>query len=141
GISLYYSSTEPDYGKRSENGGEQWVNWAQQPCNLGHPDTGHNVLQLVAHPTQTQVLFLRCDQGLYRSDNGGDSWTELASTPGHLLAPDYGTPGRILWGKDDGLWASTDNGATWQHLMPNYALSTAADAQTPLFLPSVSTTE
>ncbi|MCC6457887.1 MAG: hypothetical protein IT328_23225 [Caldilineaceae bacterium] len=139
GISPFdYSFTAPRYGKRSDNGGEQWVNWAQQPCDLGQPGTEDTLLQLMAHPARTQVLFLRCDQGLFRSENGGDSWTELASTPGQLLAPDYGTPGRILWGKNDGLWASMDSGDSWQQIMPNYTFSSATDAQVPLYLPSIS---
>ncbi len=118
-------------GMRSEDSGEEWVAWAQQPClyAYGNPN-------LIAHPLQTKVLFLRCEAGLYRSDNGGDAWTKLSSTPGTLLSPDYGVLGRILWAKDDGLWASTDSGASWHSLMPNYEL-TATSSQEPLYLPSI----
>jgi photosystem II stability/assembly factor-like uncharacterized protein len=124
-------------GRRSEDSGELWVNWAQQPCGLGE-ETGDGVLQLLADPTRTQVLYLRCIQGLFRTDSGGDSWTKLTSTAGQLLAMDYGVPGRILWGKDDGLWASIDGGESWQLIMPEYELSVAAP-QVPLFLPSITT--
>jgi hypothetical protein len=93
---------------------------------------------LLAHPTQTRILFLRCKQGLFRSSNAGDNWEKLADTPGQLLAPDYTISGRILWAKDDGLWASTDSGTTWQAIMPGYELI-APRALIPLFLPSVST--
>ena len=71
----------------------------------------------MAHPTATNVLLMRCAQGLYRSVNGGDNWDKLSDEPGVSLAPDYGTAGRILWVKDDDLWASTDQGATWRRIV------------------------
>jgi hypothetical protein len=119
------------WGMRSEDGGEQWVEWAQQPCISpeGMPD-------LLAHLTTTKVLFLRCENGLFRSDNGGDAWTKLSAELGQLLAFDYGVPGRILWAKDDGLWASIDQGESWRPLMLSYALS-LDQPQIPLYLPSV----
>jgi hypothetical protein len=117
------------WGQRSEDGGATWRNWEEQPCPLGYAG-------LVAHPTESEVLFLRCDTGLYRSHNGGDAWEQLSNHPGSMLAPDYGVPGRLLWAKDDGLWASTDEGDSWQVLMPNYA-SASAQAQILLYLPSV----
>jgi hypothetical protein len=83
---------------------------------------------------------LGCASGLYRSTNGGDAWTKIAAKPGQMLAPDYGVPGRLLWAKDDGLWASTDEGESWQVLMPNYAVS-PAQIQIPLYLPSVTAPE
>jgi hypothetical protein len=60
----------------------------------------------------------------------------LSNHPGSMLAPDYGVPGRLLWAKDNELWASTDEGNSWQVLMTNYA-SASAQAQIPLYLPSV----
>ncbi len=142
GITFYDETyTSQRRGKRSEDGGATWVDWAQQPCTLGaSPYTDKGNVQLMAHPTQTKTLFVRCDQGLYRSDNGGESWTQLEPIPGQLLAPDYGNPGRILWAKDDGLWASTDDGESWQVIMPNYE-QVASLPQFPTFLPSVSANE
>jgi len=140
--SKLYGLAEEDIGKRSEDGGEHWVDWAQQPCQFALLPSIYAVnTQLMAHPTQSEVLLLRCHDGLYRSVNGGDHWTQLSTTPGHvshLLAPDYGVPGRILWAKDDGLWASIDAGSSWQAIMPNYEVN-AQGYDFPLFLPSVST--
>jgi hypothetical protein len=142
GISIYEPS-EPGsrLGIRTENGGENWEEWDQQPCPFGaSPTTDRGNLQLMAHPTQSKVLFVRCDQGLYRSDNGGDSWTQLESFPGQLLAPDYGHAGRILWGTNEGLWASTDNGDNWQNIMPNYELIAPAQQEWN-YLPDISANE
>ena len=120
-------------GKRSTDGGSTWQDWTQQPC----PYSFENVPPtLIAHPAQSQVLFLRCDneltEGLYRSDNGGDSWQKLEDEIGQLLVADLGRPERLLWAKDDGLWASTDNGESWQVLLQDYRIFA-----TPLYLPSV----
>ena len=122
GLTLYW-------GQRSEDGGATWRNWEEQPCPLDYAG-------LVAHPTESEVLFLRCATGLYRSNNGGDAWEQLSNHPSSMLAPDYGVPGRLLWAKDDELWASTDEGDSWQVLMPN-SVSASAQAPIPLYLPSV----
>lgn len=130
---IQWFSSEPDVaGERSQDGGDNWVTWSEQPCGLGTTEFDDSHLQLMAHPTQTQVLFLRCAQGLYRSDNGGDSWTQLSPAPGQLLAPGHGVPGRILLSRETGLWASTDNGESWQLLM-----TYPQPPGLPLFLPSV----
>lgn len=105
GLASPYGNPIPASG-RSENGGTTWIPWTNPPCDTG----------LMAHPTKTHVLFLRCASGLYRSNDAGDHWSQLSATQGLLLAPDYGVPGRILWVRSDGLWASTDDGDHWQLL-------------------------
>ncbi len=129
-------------GKRSEDGGATWRDWVQQPCPTSFLEEPP---QLIAHPTEANVLFLRCDNietpGIYRSDSYGDFWKRLTKDPGQLLAMDYGAgePGiagskaaRVLWAKDDGLWASADLGETWHLLLPEYRSGSA-----PLYLPTV----
>jgi hypothetical protein len=123
----------PDTGRRSEDGGEYWIDWAEQPCILPPPDQfeSNRILQLLAHPTQTRVLFVRCEEtGLFRSDDGGDSWKHLASTPGQQLAINYGTSS-LLWAGHDGLSASSDNGESWQLILPNDRVPTG------IFLPNI----
>jgi photosystem II stability/assembly factor-like uncharacterized protein len=110
-------------GKRSTNGGTTWSSWANEPCAGAVP-------QLLAHPTVTQVLFARCNTGLYRSRNGGDNRTRLSPMAGQVLAADYGHPGWLLWARDGGLWASEDAGDTWR-------LLTASFIQSQFFLPLV----
>jgi hypothetical protein len=122
------------HGRRSTDGGNNWVDWAEQPCPYSFNEEPP---QLVAHPTESQILFLRCDgyltEGIYRSENGGDSWQKLQEQKGQMLVADLGNPGRLLWARDDGLWASADKGESWQLLLDEYALF-----ETPLYLPSVS---
>lgn len=91
-------------GQSSLDAGNQWQAWKEQPCLV--------VEQLVADPSLTQALFVRCETGLYRSLDGGDSWNSLSAEKGEFLAADYGLGG-LLWVKNGMLWASTDQGATW----------------------------
>jgi len=104
----YLHGASGDVGRRSVDGGDTWSDWAEQPCLT--TDDGK---QLLAHPTLTNVLLMRCGSGLFHSSNGGDHWTKLSSWHGQWIGADYGNPGRILWARDDGLWASGDEGATW----------------------------
>ena len=56
--------------------------------------------------------------GLFLSEDGGASWqTETSDLPVILaLAADPTTPGRLLAGTDDGLFASLDGGLHWAPL-------------------------
>lgn len=121
-------------GKRSTNGGDTWEDWPHNPCPSSY---WYMSPQLLPHPTIEQMIFMICNNdlnnGLYRSDDGGNGWAKLSDEAGELLAVDYGTPGRILWAREDGLYASRDNGATWQAIMPNYRLFTS-----PVYLPTIS---
>jgi hypothetical protein len=99
-------------GRRFVEGDENWTLWAEQPCSAYQ--------QLLAHPTISNTLLLRCEQGLYRSFNGGDHWQQLSTSAGQFLAADYSRPGRIFWARDSGLWASADAGATWFPLVPSW---------------------
>jgi hypothetical protein len=139
-LSGWSTAVDPDYtrkGKRSTDGGATWEDWVQQPCP---PYFFEQDLQLIAHPTASNVVFLRCvnsaTNGIYRSDSSGDFWKRLTPQTGQAIFADYsyGEPGRILWAKDDGLWASTDLGETWQMLWRNYQLT-----DTFLYLPAVAT--
>lgn len=75
------------------------------------------------HPQATGPL------GVWRSDDGGVSWTQLAGgLPGHLSATDlvmdpsdssvlYAAIGRIFGDVDNGIYKTTDGGATWTKLL------------------------
>lgn len=109
---LYVYWDSPYLGSRSIDDGANWSNWNEQPCT--------EYLQLVAHPTISNMLMLRCDLGLFGSQNGGNNWDHLSPWKGEILAADYGNPGRILWARVDGLWGSTDAGANFSNLTPDY---------------------
>jgi photosystem II stability/assembly factor-like uncharacterized protein len=138
GITARFVTTEPEpVGMRSEDGGVTWDEWAEQPCPFeGYPGEDEGNVQIMAHPTISKNILVRCAAGLYRSTNGGDEWTQLANVPGQLLAPDYGVSGRILWAKNDGLWASTDSGDNWEAIMPDFTLTDPSQLVST-YLPSI----
>jgi hypothetical protein len=94
-------------GKTSSNGGDIWSLW---------PTTPSGCIQLMAHPTKSGFLYLRCGQGLYRSVDAGQHWKQISPMKGDLLAPNYGIPGQLLWAREDGFWASNDDGSSWFQL-------------------------
>jgi hypothetical protein len=102
-------------GVTSVDSGATWQPWASLPAD--------DCQQLMAHPTKSSILYLRCAQGLYRSVDSGDHWEMLAAVGSDLLAPDYGVRGRLLWARIDGLWASTDDGENWVQLAPAWTFS------------------
>jgi hypothetical protein len=102
-----------------------WKEWPVQPCQ--------QILQLVAHPTRVGTLFIRCgsdeyvslhnspyQEELLLSEDSGASWKHLSEWSGNWIGPDYGFPGRMLWARNDGLWATTDLGQHWTHLTIGY---------------------
>ncbi|MFZ6028722.1 MAG: WD40/YVTN/BNR-like repeat-containing protein [Chloroflexota bacterium] len=93
-----------DAGYTSSDGGHTWDTWEVPPGECS---------QLIAHPTQPNTLYLRCDGGIYRSVNGGEQWSSITSIPGDALKPNLGKPGQLLWSHSGCLWASDDQGTTW----------------------------
>jgi photosystem II stability/assembly factor-like uncharacterized protein len=70
---------------RTDDGGASW-----QPRNLGvraqflpegqqYPEFGQCVHKIVAHPSNSDRMFLQNHWGLYRSEDAGDSWTDIAN--------------------------------------------------------------
>ena len=91
----------------SDDGGQTVV-------SLGNGLETLSALDILWHPTPGQVTAATIE-GLYRTDDGGRSWFQLPGPLIHqtvyrLLQTDDGT----IWAAAaDGLWASTDYGATW----------------------------
>jgi hypothetical protein len=104
----YFADIGPYSGQRSSDDGATWVDWAQMPCPVSFQ-------QLIAPPANT--LLMRCEHGLFRSHDAGDSWAKIHPESGEALTVDYGNPQRIFWSRQGKLWASTDQGATWQLLL------------------------
>jgi len=129
------TSTYLPVGVRSEDDGDHWMQWAQQPCTPVDGD-------LLVSPFRSGLLFIHCSLGFgfFRSENGGDSWTKLPPIKGELWVADYSHPGRLLLAPDDSgeLRQSLDNGESWQLLRPAGGVSPAQNRQ-PLYLPSITT--
>lgn len=101
-------------GKRSIDGGTTWTAWAQQPC----PTSFRQLLTLAVEG----LLFVRCDQGIFRSRDQGNTWEQINPLPGQRLAPDYGNTARILWVQNGMLYTSSDQGTTWTRISSPRAL-------------------
>lgn len=109
--------------ERKGNDGSN-LNRLNQPCtNLS--DYSTRSITLLALTTHLNHLILSCpSNGVFRTLDGGSTWNPLAQNSGEQMVLDDGNPGRILWAKNDGLWASTDEGTTWQLLTADYSHST-----------------
>jgi len=90
------------------------------------PPVLENVYAVFAHPNDGSVYAIRTDAAsarIPRSDDGGDTWIDLA--PGFAprlggveflangLAFDPKDPAHLVLATPDGLYRSTDRGATW----------------------------
>jgi photosystem II stability/assembly factor-like uncharacterized protein len=98
---------------RSDDGGETW---AALPAAM--PASTFN---LAVGPT-AQILYATAGQaGLWRSADGGQNWSQVPGVPGEgAIAVAYNRANHRLYvttlGNSAGLYASNDNGATWQTL-------------------------
>lgn len=82
-------------------------------------------------PANNQIAYAvrdRFDGGhVFRTTNGGQSWTDISGNlpnlPTNTIALDSrATPATLYVGTDDGVYASTDLGATWSRFrsgLPN----------------------
>jgi len=95
------------------------------------------------------ALYLRAGSGIFRSDDGARSWRQAGALPGGLslekvFLADPFSPSRLYVAGLDGVFVSTDDGATWRRLdrgLPPLPLdeilsiySLAADPSRPGFL-------
>lgn len=114
-------------GHRGGDGGLSWTALAPPPPNCG-------LSGLAVAPSAPAVLYLAgsssssCNDtrsALFRSSDGGASWTDVsAGLPGELVLAVTVDPqdSRVVYtgiisnleGVDQGVWKSTDSGATWK---------------------------
>jgi photosystem II stability/assembly factor-like uncharacterized protein len=78
-----------------------------------------HVRALVCHPDNPRLLFLGCEEGLFRSDDGADSWSQVDSPLNGLqiwslhFAP--GRPERMFAGTcPSRFFRSLDGGRSWE---------------------------
>ncbi len=101
---------------KSTNGGDSWE--LLLPEQVFSADDFLNVTSIAQDPQNPQILYAgTAEKGVYRSTNGGQSWTKLA-VPLASGTTVYGiviAPGAVvILGTTDGIWVSTDGGASWQ---------------------------
>ena len=81
---------------------------------------GQSVLRVNIDPRDGQIVLASTNSGLYRSTNGGQSFAMVLSGDVSELKRDPQTPDNLLCAPGDpsgsnvnGIYGSTDNGATW----------------------------
>ncbi|MGK7939184.1 MAG: hypothetical protein AB4062_03325, partial [Crocosphaera sp.] len=88
----------------SFDGGQTWQ-------NQGSPITSGTASRIVAHPTETNKVWVIWDEKLFFSDDAGQTWTQKLTTTGNVyeLAPDYTAETfQIYVGTATGLYQSSD---------------------------------
>ncbi len=122
GSTLYAYASRPTHSMmRSDDGG---LNWRRIMAGVVRKDG--NVLlevkQIFCLPSDTSVLLMACNTGLYRSTNGGDNWS-LSNTNNDILGETitYAAPiDAIYYGQyfQRSVYRSRDHGATWTVVGP-----------------------
>ncbi|MHC1708117.1 MAG: PKD domain-containing protein [Bacteroidales bacterium] len=118
---LYIGTGDRDAGDapglgvmKSTDGGLTWNTASNGMGNV-------TVNKMLIHPSNPQILFAACSNGVYKSIDGGDNWIYTSGTAGNYKDlvfkpgnPDvlYATRGGILYRSDDGAatWNTLTNG-------------------------------
>ena len=107
---------------KSTDGG---ATWTQTGASVFAPagQAGATISKLVIHPTTTSTLLVATSFGLYRSTNSGSTYTQvLAGTATDVVIDPvttstmYAALGNIFGSVSNGVYISTDTGATWNPL-------------------------
>lgn len=127
GDGVAYAAT-PTGVFRSRDGGATWTQTTL---------AGEWIGQVVARPGATVVLA-SASLTLYCSRDEGDTWAPIPGVPSQAAAIDPGQPSTLYSGAYQGIWRSTDSGATWQQLSTaptgNVGISFAFDSHAIYFL-------
>ena len=128
GTKYYYVTSDPwdqDYGQvlRSTDG----VNWTTVFTHTRPTGEwmGGAMLGLAVDPNQPSTIYITQDGGqVFKSINNGDTWAPTSGQPGgnsftYALVVD--DAGWVFAGTlEDGLWRSTDGGASWKRVLTEH---------------------
>ena len=98
---------------KTEDGGKTWHN-----IKKGVIDDS-DVFSVVIDSTNPANVFISACSGIYRSENAGDVFRKIQGIPysarrTRMLKMDPGDHNVVYAGTTEGLWKSTDGGATWK---------------------------
>lgn len=99
---------------KSTNGGASWK-------NIVGPFLHAYIGGIAVSPTNTQVLLVSSDMGIWRSSDGAATWSQVLNGTGTAVLFDptngdiaYAALGAPFGGFNNGVYKSTDGGKTWQ---------------------------
>lgn len=100
---------------KTEDGGKTWHN-----IKKGVIDDS-DVFSIVIDAAQPSNLFISACSGIYRSDSAGESFRKMQGIPysarrTRMLQMDPADHNIVYAGTTEGLWKTTDAGATWKHM-------------------------
>jgi photosystem II stability/assembly factor-like uncharacterized protein len=98
---------------KTEDGGKTWHN-----IKKGVIDDS-DVFSVVIDSTNPANVFISACSGIYRSENAGELFRKIQGIPysarrTRMLKMDPGDHNVVYAGTTEGLWKSTDGGATWK---------------------------
>ena len=100
---------------KTEDGGKTWHN-----IKKGVIDDS-DVFSIVIDSSQPSNLFISACSGIYRSESAGELFRKLPGIPysarrTRMLQMDPADHNVVYAGTTEGLWKTTDAGATWKHM-------------------------
>jgi photosystem II stability/assembly factor-like uncharacterized protein len=100
---------------KTEDGGQTW-----HSIKKGVIDDS-DVFSIVIDPSQPASLFISACSGIYRSDSAGELFRKIQGIPysarrTRMLQMDPTDHNVVYAGTTEGLWKTTDAGATWKHM-------------------------
>jgi photosystem II stability/assembly factor-like uncharacterized protein len=100
---------------KTEDGGKTWHN-----IKKGVIDDS-DVFSIVIDSSQPSNLFISACSGIYRSESAGELFRKLQGIPysarrTRMLQMDPADHNIVYAGTTEGLWKTTDAGATWKHM-------------------------
>ena len=100
---------------KTEDGGKTWHN-----IKKGVIDDS-DVFSIVIDSAQPSNLFISACSGIYRSDSAGELFRKIQGIPysarrTRMLRMDPTDHNVVYAGTTEGLWKTTDAGATWKHM-------------------------
>jgi photosystem II stability/assembly factor-like uncharacterized protein len=100
---------------KTEDGGKTWHN-----IKKGVIDDS-DVFSIVIDSSQPSNLFISACSGIYRSESAGELFRKLQGIPysarrTRMLQMDPSDHNIVYAGTTEGLWKTTDAGATWKHM-------------------------
>ena len=103
------------------------------------PSPGFTVFSLLFDPTNASVLYGQYNGwidptsygGVYKSTDGGGTWADasagLTSAAARGLEIGVSDPSTLLASNEDGIFKTSNAGASWQNLLPGYGRAVAVD--------------